>query len=139
MEFSRKTDYALRAMVEMAADRDGPISAAELARRTLVPYSFLTKILMELSAHRFVAVTRGRAGGVRLAVDPKRTTALQVVEAMSGAVNLNRCVVEPDSCPRTEYCSVHDMWSAARKELRKGLSVDLMTLATSKKRKRGGG
>ncbi len=135
MELSRKTDYALRTMVELAADPDGLVSAAELARRTLVPYSFLTKILMDLSSHRLVAVSRGRAGGVRMAVDPGQTTALQVIEAMSGPLSFNRCVVEPKSCPRSFYCSVHDMCAAASRELKKALSVDLKTLAAANRRK----
>ena len=139
MEFSRKTDYALRAMVELANGHEGPVPAAELARRTLVPYAFLTKILMELSAHRFVAITRGRKGGVRMAVDPTQTTALQIIETMSGPLSFSRCVIEPDSCPRQTFCSVHDMWTSAREGLRKSLSIDLQTLARSPKRKREGG
>lgn len=136
MEFSRKTDYALRAMVELAAVENEAVSTTELAKRTEVPHAFMAKILAELSSHRLVELSRGRAGGARIAVDPGETTALRVIEAVSGALNLNRCVTKPDSCPRHEYCSVHDMWSAASTGLRKSLSVDLRTLAASQRRKR---
>lgn len=137
MELSRKTDYALRTMIELSAGDGDTTSATELARRTQVPYTFLTKILAELSAHRLVSITRGRTGGARLAVDPARTTALQIIETIGGPITLNRCVVEADSCPRQTYCSVHEMCSTARKGLRKSLSVDLKTLAAAQKRKRG--
>ena len=49
MRVSAKADYALRALIEMAAgDGKAPISAEELGRRQDIPHGFLQAILADL-------------------------------------------------------------------------------------------
>lgn len=129
MEFSRKTDYALRAMVELAGGKEQPISAFNLAKTTQAPYAFVTKILGELAAHKLVSIFRGREGGVKLAVDPNKTTALDVIVAINGPIVLNRCVEDPATCSRSSVCPVHNMWVVAQKRLESSLKIPLKTLA----------
>lgn len=135
MALSRKADYALRAMVELSVDESSLISTKELAEKTQVPYAFMSKIVTGLAERNLVEILRGSAGGVRITADPSKTTALQVVEATSGRLYLNKCVSEPESCPRTSFCSMHPMLASAQKQLAKALSIDLRSLAKSQQRK----
>ena len=52
MRVSAKADYALRALIEMAARADGdggrPVSAEELGRLQEIPHNFLQAILADL-------------------------------------------------------------------------------------------
>ena len=117
MELSRKADYALRAMVELASSCKSHISAKELAQLTQVPYAFMAKIVAELASHGFVENQRGYGGGVKINADPARVSVLQIIEAMDGPLKLNRCVIELKSCPRTSSCAVHEVLSVAQKQL----------------------
>ena len=58
MRVSAKADYALRALIEMAARADGvdarPVSAEELGKLQEIPHNFLQAILADLrkAGHR---------------------------------------------------------------------------------------
>ena len=80
MRVSAKADYALRALIEMAARADGdaarPVSAEELGKLQEIPHNFLQAILADLRRSGIVLAQRGQAGGWRLA-----TRGLRVVAA----------------------------------------------------------
>ena len=68
MKLSRKSDYALRALLTLAQHYgQGPISIRELARRNVVPKRFLEHIMLELRGNGWVRSVRGRDGGYVLA------------------------------------------------------------------------
>ena len=68
MRVSAKADYALRALIEMAASTDGKaISAEELGKRQQIPHGFLQAILADLRRTGIVLSQRGQSGGWRLA------------------------------------------------------------------------
>lgn len=135
LALSRKADYALRAMVELAAVPDGLIPTAELADRVGVPYAFMAKIVNELQARGLAEVRRGNKGGVRICGRAEDVTGLQVVEAVGGQMELNRCIGDPASCPRSSFCALRDMLAGAQAQLVDALSVDLRSLATAQERK----
>ncbi len=135
MGISRKADYALRLMVELIAEGGGPVSTRVLADKADAPYAFIAKIVAELAGRGFVELSRGRGGGVKLTIDPHRTSALQVLEAVSGSLQVNECVDDPSSCLRSGFCALCDAFSDAQQRMREALSVDLATLAKTQERK----
>lgn len=52
---------------------------------------------------------------------PDKLTLLDVVEAVTGKIFLNDCVMRPESCFRSPRCSIHRVWEKARKQLRETL------------------
>lgn len=86
MEISRKTDYALRMLAELVRNPGKVVSVRAASKNGGVPYSFARSIQHDLTLGRLITSTRGAHGGMRLAVDPKKTTLLDVVEAMQGPV-----------------------------------------------------
>lgn len=86
-----------------------------------IPYQFLGKIAQRLARAGFMEIIQGAHGGYRLVMPPEQVTLLDVVEAATGELFLNDCVLEPESCRRSPTCSVHGVWQRARDQLRSTL------------------
>ena len=85
MRVSAKTDYALRALIEMAGRDDGrPVSAEEIGRLQDIPHGFLQAILADLRRAGVVASQRGQSGGWRMAQPPAEVTVADVIRAVDG-------------------------------------------------------
>ncbi len=67
MRLPGRTDYALRAALELAASPDGPVTTDELSHRQDIPTSYLGAILAELRKAGIVHARRGAEGGWTLA------------------------------------------------------------------------
>ena len=68
MRFSMKTEYGVRAIVELAANAGrGALQSGEIARRQSIPGPFLDQVLMTLRRAGLVTSTRGPRGGHTLA------------------------------------------------------------------------
>ncbi|MCY2932067.1 MAG: Rrf2 family transcriptional regulator [Planctomycetota bacterium] len=120
MEISLTTDYAVRAVLHLAAS-PGRVTAGQIARDQNIPRSYVPKVLQALARAGIVAGSSGRGGGVRLCRDPDGLSVLEIVQAMEGPVALNRCLVRPGECPRDMTCPVHRMWARAQEDLLKTL------------------
>lgn len=121
MDISRKTDYALRMLAALVEDPSGVVSVRTAARENGVPYSFARSIQHDLAVAGIVENTRGANGGMRLAVDPRETTLLQVVEALQGPVVVS-CCANPTGdgtpCPNRPSCHFSPAWCNAELLLR---------------------
>lgn len=68
MIFTTRSDYGLRAALELAARYgEGPLSARRIAADGRLPEPFVRKILQDLSAAGIASPRRGRGGGYELA------------------------------------------------------------------------
>jgi Rrf2 family protein len=118
MEISRRTDYGVRVILDLASlPGDERASTEEIAKRQSIPAPFLAKIISQLSLSGLVITYRGAGGGVKLARPASEINLLQVIEALDGPVRLNRCVIEPGACPRDKFCPVHHIWAKAQADL----------------------
>jgi len=132
MQISRKSDYALRAMVYIAAWEDEKVcSINEIAEAEQVPREYLAKILKELSLQGFLHSYKGIHGGYRLAKTREQITFLDIIEAMQGKIAVNDCIrhSNPDGCGRKAGCAMHSFWKAEQERVTKSLgSVNLASL-----------
>lgn len=119
MEISKKTDYALRMLASLVLDPDGVVSVRTAARESGVPYSFARSIQHDLALAGIVENTRGAAGGMRLSIDPKEVTLLEIVEAVQGPVLVASCDAgEEGPCPRQGTCRYTAVWCNSERLLR---------------------
>ena len=67
MRVSAKTDYGVRALLELAVADNGPVKGERLAQSQDIPLKFLENILTDLRHAGIVRAQRGAEGGYWLA------------------------------------------------------------------------
>jgi Rrf2 family protein len=134
MRVSAKSDYALRALIEMTSRGDGPaVSAEELGRQQEIPHGFLQAILADLRRAGIVISQRGQSGGWRMARDPADVSVADVIRAVDGPL-VSVYGLRPESVTYNETADVlQHVWIAARRSLRDVFEhVSLQQLADHK-------
>jgi Rrf2 family protein len=122
MRVSAKADYALRALIEMAARVEGPearpVSAEELGRLQDIPHNFLQAILADLRKAGIVHAQRGQSGGWRLAKDADGVSVADVIRAVDGPL-VSVYGLRPEAVSYNERAdALQRVWIAARHSLR---------------------
>ncbi|MFC5729531.1 MULTISPECIES: RrF2 family transcriptional regulator [Nocardioides] len=119
MRVSAKSDYALRALIAMAARDDAKaVSAEELGRQQEIPHGFLQAILADLRRAGIVLSQRGQAGGWRMARDAAEVSVADVIRAVDGPL-VSVYGLRPEAVSYNESAEVlQHVWIAARRALR---------------------
>ena len=133
MRTTAKTDYAVRAAIELAAHGDSPMSAERLAEAQQIPVNFLENILLDLRRAGIVESRRGAAGGYLLARPAEEIVIADIVRAVDGPLASVRGL-SPDAL---EYegpaANLRDVWVALRSAVRSVLEhVTLADVASGK-------
>jgi Rrf2 family protein len=85
MRFSMKTEYGVRAILELAGNAGrGALQSSEIARRQGIPGPFLDQVLMTLRRAGLVNSTRGPHGGHELARRPDEIRLDEVIACLEG-------------------------------------------------------
>jgi Rrf2 family protein len=112
VEITRRTDYAIRMLLELARSGGGPKSVRSLASSQEVPYAFARGIQRDLTAAGIVESRRGASGGAVLARLPEDVTLLAVVRATQ-STSCAVCTSDEGWCDRMGDCVVHEVWKEA--------------------------
>ena len=129
MRVSAKADYAVRAMIELAAaGSEGEPRKGELvAKAQEIPMPFLENILAELRHHGLVQSRRGAEGGYWLSRLPQEVTIAEIIRAVEGPL----ASVRGESPEEVRYQGAAEplqrVWLALRSNIRDVL--DRVTLA----------
>jgi Rrf2 family protein len=116
---SAKTDYAIRAVLELAAAPDAsPVKGERIATAQGIPLRFLENILMQLRHAGLVESRRGADGGYRLARAPEAVTLADVIRAIDGPL-AGVSGTRPESLDFDGVAEpMRDVWIAVRASLR---------------------
>jgi len=88
---SQSAEYALRAVVWLVSHPEATLSTPEIARRTMVPAGYLSKMLQALARAGLVVSTPGRTGGFVLSRPANRISVLDVINAVGQLPRIERC------------------------------------------------
>ncbi len=122
MRMSRAGEYAIRCMFYLAKQGDGIVANRKaVATEMDIPDQFLGKIAQQLAKAGLIEIVQGPKGGFRLTRPPDNISMLDVIEAVIGPIFLNDCVLRPDSCHRSPFCSVHTVWQQICGQLKANL------------------
>ena len=134
MKISKRGEYGLRAMIDLAIARElgrDLVQLNELAENEKIPVKFLEQILLALKQGGFLESVRGKYGGYRLARPAKEIFSGQIVRFLDGPIAPISCVsqtaYERCSCPDEAHCGLRMLMLDVRNAIA-GV-VDRYTLA----------
>jgi Rrf2 family iron-sulfur cluster assembly transcriptional regulator len=102
---SRQADYAIRVVLDLSLHREARIK--EIAQRQDLSPSYVGRISQRLAKTGILENRRGRLGCLGLACPPDQITLLDVIEAVDGPVDMDRCLLAPSKCGRESFCPVY--------------------------------
>jgi Rrf2 family transcriptional regulator, iron-sulfur cluster assembly transcription factor len=119
LELTRRGDYAVRAMLSIAAnDGQPPISVRRIAEAMSIPPPILPQVMRDLVRAGLVVAQTGRTGGYRLGRPAGEISLLAVIEALEGDTRRQTCVLRGGPCARDGRCAVHEVFFRAQEALR---------------------
>jgi len=120
MRVSAKADYAVRAVIELAAEGGrGPVSAEHISSIQDIPLKFLHNILAELKRDGIVHSQRGAAGGFVLARDPNLISLGDIIRVADGGPLARVGDYRPDELAYIGHTApLRDVWVAVRVGIR---------------------
>jgi Rrf2 family protein len=118
VRISAKVDYALRAVIELAAAAPGQIKGERLAAAQSIPHKFLENILADLRNGGLVASQRGAEGGYRLARSPAEITVADVIRVVEGPIASVRGERPDEIVYEGAAVPLRDVWIELRTAMR---------------------
>ena len=114
MRLDKQTDYSLRVLMFLAANRDRRSTIAEIAKRFEISESHLMKVVYLLGKEGFIETARGRSGGMRLVGDGSAIRVGDVVRRMESALEPVECLRGSEGqCLITRCCRLKSALSRA--------------------------
>lgn len=116
MQLSRKSEYALQALIYIAAVNGQKTSSInEIAENAGIPREYLAKVLKGLTNRGLLVSSKGVNGGYRLAKSRDRISFLDILEATQGPFRIIH-FNDKDHNPAFAF------WEDIRKSLKKTLT-----------------
>lgn len=122
MKLSKKSEYALRALIELSRNTSpGMVQRQDIAQRQHIPKEFLEQILLQLRAAGILGSRRGIGGGYFLVRPPHQVTLGQVIRILDGPLAPIGCVSKTafqkcQDCPysNTSFCPLQSVMGEVR-------------------------
>lgn len=113
MPVTRRTDYAVRMMYELAQLPPGAtLSLRDLCELADVPDSFGATVAAFLVESSLIRRSGYRDHQITLARPAIDITMAEIILACEPGFSLSQCAREPESCSRSPQCHVHAMWAS---------------------------
>jgi Rrf2 family protein len=113
VRFSQKTEYALRALVELGrqAQPCGHLSCRAIATSQRIPERFCEQVLASLRRAGLIESQRGASGGVKLVREPAKIPVSEVVDIIEGPV-VTKGSIDPfdDDSRALAHSSIQELW-----------------------------
>jgi Rrf2 family protein len=114
MKLSKRSEYGLRAMIDLAnwgpEANNGVIQIKEIAKREQIPAKFLEQILLTLKNAGLLNSKMGVGGGYYLYKPSAEITLGHIIRVLDGPLAPIRCVsqmaYEKCACPDEENCGL---------------------------------
>lgn len=108
MRLSKKSEYGLRAMIELTRSFGrGVVQRRFLSEQQGIPLGFLEVILLQLKSSGLIGSRRGKNGGVFLMKPPREVTLGKIIRTLDGPLAPIGCVSQTayrkcEDCPYGE-------------------------------------
>ena len=91
MKLTSFTDLGIRVLMYLTQSKSELIKISEIAEQFQVPRNHLIKVVNKLAKLEWVLTTRGRNGGLQLAIAPSTITLAAIIKALEGCEQLINC------------------------------------------------
>ncbi|MBV8379202.1 MAG: Rrf2 family transcriptional regulator [Paucibacter sp.] len=106
MRLTAFTDYALRVLLVLASRTESLVTISDISGAFGISDAHLMKVAHALGKTGWVDTVRGRNGGMRLAVDPRKLRLGQVVQKLEADFALVECFGADNHCVLTGGCGL---------------------------------
>jgi len=118
VEITARTDYAVRAMAELAARPGAHATRRDLAEAQDIPAKFLEGILADLRRAGLVQAQRGSAGGYTLARSADGIAVADIVRAVDGPLAGVHGIAPESLAYAGPATALREVWVALRASMR---------------------
>ncbi len=133
MQLTLYTDYTLRVLLYLSLQPQQTVTISEIADFYTISRNHLVKVVHNLATLSYIHTTRGKGGGLRLAVDPTQVSIGEIVRKVEPNFDIVECFN-----PHNKKCMIEPLcvlksalWQAKREFL---ATLDRYTLADAIKR-----
>lgn len=107
VKLNRKIEYALVALKYFSNKLSGRLTTAkEISLGTGVPFDAASRVMQLMAQKEILKAEHGVNGGYLLVKDLQRLSFLEVIEAVSGPVEVVRCISGDEECELFVNCNV---------------------------------
>ena len=132
MKFYKTSEYAIRVLVFLARYDQRRYSVRELHQKLDIPYKYLSQLMHQLTKAGFINTLQGKSGGSRIARQKSDIYLYQIVDAVEGLENYDRCILGFKECSDENPCSMHQYWVEERERIKNILySLSLADLTSN--------
>jgi Rrf2 family nitric oxide-sensitive transcriptional repressor len=114
MQLTVFTDYGLRSLMYLAANPDRLCSVKEIAEHYGISRNHLVKVVHRLAQLEYIASSKGKGGGIKLARDPAALKLGDLVRVLEPNMNVVECFDrETNTCRIVSACQLKHYLSDA--------------------------
>lgn len=138
MILTRKSDYGLRAALELACRYgSGMLPARRIAQQHGLPVAFIKKLLQALCRAGLVTASVGQQGGYALARPPQHISIRELLKALEGDLAPVSCLIPDAACEIADGCPTRRVWSHLDRKIQEALGSVSLQDALDLTRKKG--
>lgn len=130
MQFTQFTDFSLRVLMYLThQERTDLVTITEISEQFSIPRNHLVKVVNNLVKQGWVNATRGRNGGLQLAVKPSDLQLGEVIKQLEVHKNLIDC--KKTQCRLDGMCHLQGILANSLRDFYKGLNQYTLADATA--------
>ncbi len=120
MQTTKRTQYALRAMINLAEGERKTQSLRSISEKEDISFDYLEKIFSKLEKKGLVISKRGVTGGYFLSSPPEKITLKDIFDAVEESLSIVDCMKM--KCPKDSKCRASGAWKEVNKKIEETLS-----------------
>ncbi len=109
MKISKKTDYAIRLILELSLNYNKKLRIRDISKRQKIPFKFLQYLVSQLHSAGYINTFRGKDGGIVLSKNPKDITLKEIIVFFEKSLLPVSCL-EKEGCSSIQDCVLYPIW-----------------------------
>ncbi|HFC36375.1 MAG TPA: Rrf2 family transcriptional regulator [Candidatus Moranbacteria bacterium] len=119
MNFSKKAEYGLRAVVFLAKNYPATKSVREISLTENISAKYLEQLFVKLKKEKIVMSRKGKDGGYILCKKPDLIRVGRIIEALEGPIKIMNCA---DKKCNSRKCQSKKVWLLLEKQIKQTLN-----------------